>query len=75
MCKVQIVVNEHGIVRDVSAWVPATIHDRSLIQQSGVVAMIPKDCIAVGIPATKASKTICPNTAPSHLSIGQSGTP
>ena len=42
-CKTQIVVNEHGEVRDVSISVAGSVHDRKLFGHSGVADKIPKD--------------------------------
>lgn len=46
--KVQIVVNEEGIVRDVSRSVPGSMHDRRLFTQSGVANKIPKEVVVGG---------------------------
>ena len=45
--KVQIIVNEDGIVRDVSESVPGSVHDRKLFTLSGTPDKIPKG-ITVG---------------------------
>ena len=46
--KVQIIVNEHGVVREVSDSVPGAVHDRELFRQSGAAAAIPKATITGG---------------------------
>lgn len=46
--KTQVIVNEHGIVRDVSESVPGSVHDRTLFDQSGVAEKIPKDALVGG---------------------------
>jgi hypothetical protein len=46
--KVQIIVNEHGVVREVSAAVPGAVHDRELFRQSGAADTIPKETITGG---------------------------
>lgn len=46
--KVQIIVNEHGVVRDVSDSVPGAVHDRELFRQSGAADAIPKEVTAGG---------------------------
>lgn len=46
--KVQIIVNEHGIIRDVSDSVPGATHDRRLFEQSGAAAEIPKETVVGG---------------------------
>jgi hypothetical protein len=46
--KVQIIVNEHGIVREVSTSVPGAVHDRELFRQSGAAAAIPKETVTGG---------------------------
>jgi len=46
--KVQIIVNEHGVVRDVSASVPGAVHDRTLFHQSGAADAIPKEITTGG---------------------------
>lgn len=46
--KVQIIVNEHGIVREVSASVPGAVHDRELFRQSGAADAIPKETVTGG---------------------------
>ena len=46
--KTQVVVNEHGIVRDVSESVPGSVHDRTLFSESGVAEKIPKDALVGG---------------------------
>ena len=46
--KVQIIVNEHGVVREVSDSVPGATHDRELFRQSGAAAAIPKATITGG---------------------------
>jgi hypothetical protein len=46
--KVQIIVNEHGVVREVSSSVPGAVHDRELFRQSGAAAVIPKETVTGG---------------------------
>jgi len=46
--KAQIIVNEHGVVREVSASVPGAVHDRKLFRQSGAAEAIPKETITGG---------------------------
>ena len=46
--KVQIIVNEYGVVREVSDSVPGAVHDRELFRQSGAAAAIPKETITGG---------------------------
>lgn len=46
--KVQIIVNEHGVVRDVSPSVPGAVHDRELFRRSGAAKAIPKETITGG---------------------------
>lgn len=46
--KVQLIVNEQGVVRDVSRSVPGSVHDRKLFTQSGAADKIPKAVIAAG---------------------------
>lgn len=46
--KVQIIVNEHGVVRDVSSSVPGAVHDRELFRRSGAARRIPKETTAGG---------------------------
>jgi len=46
--KVQIIVNEYGVVREVSDSVPGAVHDRELFRQSGAAATIPKETITGG---------------------------
>ncbi len=45
--KTQLIVNEHGVIRDVSASVPGAMHDLELFRQSGAATRIPTE-IAVG---------------------------
>lgn len=46
--KVQVVVNEDGVVRDVSQSVPGSVHDRRLFTESGVARKIPKGIVVGG---------------------------
>ena len=46
--KVQVVVNEEGVVRDVSQSVPGSVHDRRLFTESGVARKIPKGIVVGG---------------------------
>jgi hypothetical protein len=46
--KVQIIVNEHGVVREVSDSVPGAVHDRELFRQAGAAAAIPKETVTGG---------------------------
>jgi len=46
--KVQIIVNEDGVVREVSDSVPGAVHDRELFRQSGAADTIPKETITGG---------------------------
>jgi hypothetical protein len=46
--KVQIIVNEYGVVREVSDSVPGAVHDRELFRQAGAAATIPKETITGG---------------------------
>ena len=46
--KVQIIVNEHGVVREVSDSVPGAVHDRELFRQSGAAEAIPKETVTGG---------------------------
>ena len=46
--KVQVVVNENGVVRDVSRSVPGSVHDRCLFTKSGVASKIPKGIVVGG---------------------------
>lgn len=46
--KVQIIVNEHGVVREVSDSVPGAVHDRTLFRQSGAADAIPKETVTGG---------------------------
>jgi len=46
--KVQIIVNEHAIVREVSTSVPGAVHDRERFRQSGAAAAIPKETVTGG---------------------------
>lgn len=46
--KAQIIVNEHGVVRDVSLSVPGSMHDRKLFTHSGAADQIPKDLVVGG---------------------------
>ena len=46
--KVQIIVNEYGVVREVSDSVPGAVHDRELFRQSGAAAAIPKETVTGG---------------------------
>lgn len=46
--KVQVIVNEDGIVRDVSKSVPGSVHDRSLFTLSGAPDKIPKGIVVGG---------------------------
>jgi len=46
--KVQIIVNEDGLVRDVSESVPGSVHDRKLFTQSGAASKIPKGVVVGG---------------------------
>lgn len=43
-----MIVNEQGVVRDVSDSVPGSVHDRKLFAQSGAAEKIPKEVIAAG---------------------------
>ena len=47
-CKAQIIVNEHGVVREVSTSVPGATHDRELFRQSRAAEAIPKETITGG---------------------------
>jgi len=40
--KVQLIVNEQGVIRDVSVSVPGAVHDRQLFGQSGAATKIPQ---------------------------------
>ena len=46
--KVRLIVNEHGVVREVSDSVPGAVHDRELFRQSGAADTIPKETITGG---------------------------
>ncbi len=46
--RVQIIVNEDDIVRDVSKSVPVSVHDRKLFAQSGAPDKIPKGVVVGG---------------------------
>jgi hypothetical protein len=46
--KAQIIVNEHGVVREVSTSVPGAVHDRELFRQSGAADAIPKETVTGG---------------------------
>ena len=46
--KVQIIVNAHGLIRDVSNAVPGATHDRRLFGESGAAAEIRKETIGGG---------------------------
>lgn len=46
--KVQIIVNEEGLVRDVSESVPGSVHDRKLFTASGAASKIPKGVVVGG---------------------------
>ena len=46
--KVQIIVNEDGVVREVSTSVPGAMHDRELFRQSGAADAIPKETVTGG---------------------------
>lgn len=46
--KTQIIVNEDGVVRDISPSVPGSVHDRTLFRESGVAGKIPKESIVGG---------------------------
>lgn len=46
--KTQVAVNEQGRLRHVSASVPGSTHDLTLLRQSGLVAALPLDVTAVG---------------------------
>ena len=46
--KAQIVVNEDGVIRDVSKSVPGSVHDRKLFHRSGVAEKIPKGVVVGG---------------------------
>jgi hypothetical protein len=46
--KVQIIVNEYGVVREVSDSVPGAVHDRELFRQSGAAEAIPKETVTGG---------------------------
>lgn len=46
--KVQIIVNEDGVVREVSDSVPGAMHDRELFRQSGAAEAIPKETVTGG---------------------------
>ena len=61
--KVQIIVNEYGVVREVSDSVPGAVHDRELFRQSGAAEAIPKEQSRAATPATKGFKTTYPITA------------
>ncbi len=46
--KTQIIVNEHGRVRDVRDSVPGSTHDLTLLRESGVVAKLPEGLSVMG---------------------------
>jgi len=46
--KVQVVVNEDGIVRDVSESTPGSMHDRKHFTHSGIADKIPEETVAAG---------------------------
>ena len=47
-CKTQIIVNEKGIIRDVSASTPGSVHDLEHFRQSGAAQRIPREVTAGG---------------------------
>jgi hypothetical protein len=46
--KIQVIINEWGQVRDVSASSPGAVHDLEHFRQSGAAATIPKEVVAGG---------------------------
>lgn len=46
-CKNSLVVNEHGLIRAVTATTPGSVHDLTHLRQSGVLAKIPKDVCVI----------------------------
>jgi len=46
--KTQIIVNEHGEIRDVSSSTPGSVHDLELFRQSGSSKIIPREVTAGG---------------------------
>ncbi len=46
-CKTSIHVNEDGLIRQISATTPGSIHDVTQLRQSGLLRAIPPDTIAV----------------------------
>lgn len=46
--KTQVIVNEHGRIRDVSPSVPGSVHDATLLRQSKAADRIPPDVSAMG---------------------------
>ena len=46
--KTQIIVNEHGEIRDISASVPGSVHNLELFRQSGAKERIPREVTAGG---------------------------
>jgi len=46
--KTQIIVNEHGEIRDVSSSTPGSVHDLELFRQSGSSEIIPEEVTAGG---------------------------
>lgn len=46
--KTQIIVNEHGEIRDVSASTPGSVHDLEHFRQSGATDRIPQDIGVIG---------------------------
>jgi DDE superfamily endonuclease len=46
-CKKAVVVNEVGVIRDLTATVPGRTHDLTLVRQSGLLARLPKEVTVV----------------------------
>ena len=64
--KVQIIVNEHGVVREVSDSVPGAVHDRELFRQSGAAEAIPKATVTGGDAGYQGVKNNVPRSQRDH---------
>jgi hypothetical protein len=61
--KTQLIVNESGIVRDLSQSSPGSKHDRKHFSDSGAAAKIPKETTVDGDGGTQAFRMIYPSIA------------
>lgn len=59
--KVQVVVNEDGVVRDVSESTPGSMHDRKHFTHSGVAGKIPDDIVMAGDAGYQGIQDYLPN--------------